>query len=322
MSWKRVLFIFNPVAGKSQIRNDLMDIIQIFTDHGYEVVCYPTKGAGDALKIVRERKDDYLYIVCAGGDGTLDEVVSGMMQNPDKPFVPIGYIPAGTTNDFASSLGIPTGMVEAARVVAEGRTYLCDLGQLNRDNYFVYVAAFGLFTETSYQTPQDLKNVMGHFAYILQGVTELGKLRSYRVHVESKEISVTDDFAYCMISNSHSVGGFSNITGNDVDLSDGLFEVTLIRMPKTLIDVNSIIMYLGQRVEDSDMVFHFKTDHITFTSQEEISWTRDGEYGGTYKETEIVNCPQAMKILVPRERVRDREIRVIDEELGDRNLVV
>ncbi len=153
MIWKKILFVFNPVAGRSQIRNSLLDIIEILSKAEYKVTCYPTTGRGDARRVVRERKDDYLYIVCAGGDGTLDEVVSGMMENRDKPFVPIGYIPAGTTNDFASSLHIPTDMLKAAEVIAQGRTFWCDLGCFNEKDYFTYVAAFGLFTGTSFACP-------------------------------------------------------------------------------------------------------------------------------------------------------------------------
>ncbi len=301
MDWKKILFIFNPVAGRSQIRNDLVEILQTFTESGYQVLCYPTKSAGDALNIVKDRQGDYHYVVCAGGDGTLDEVVSGMMQHPDKPFVPIGYIPAGTTNDFASSLGIPMVMPEAAKVVVDGRTFDCDLGRFNEHQYFVYVAAFGLFTETSYQTSQSLKNLVGHFAYVLQGVMELGNLHTYHVHVQSEEIDITDDFVYCMISNSYSVGGFTKITGTDVDLQDGLFEVTLIRMPKTPLDVNDIILFLSQMSDRSDFVYHFKTKDITFTSEEEINWTQDGEFGGSYKSARITICPQALKIIVPQE---------------------
>ena len=131
MIWKKILFIFNPVAGRSQIRNYLLDIIETLSAAEFKVVCYPTKGRGDARRLARERLDDYLYIACAGGDGTLDEVVSGMMENPNKPFVPIGYIPAGTTNDFASSLGIPSDMRMAAEIIAQGKTFRCDLGLFN-----------------------------------------------------------------------------------------------------------------------------------------------------------------------------------------------
>lgn len=299
MSWKKILFVFNPVAGRSQIRTSLLDIIEVMSAADYEVICYPTKKAGDARKIVRERDEDFLYIACAGGDGTLDEVVSGMMENEYKPFVPIGYIPAGTTNDFASGLGIPTDMVKAAEVVANGKTFNCDLGEFNRVNYFTYVAAFGLFTATSYNTPQNLKNQLGHLAYILQGVQEVSHIQSYHMKVDADDMSISDEFVYGMITNAKSVGGFEGIAGRDVNFDDGLFEVTLIRMPANILELNEILQYLNHTIEETDLVYRFKTHKIILESQEEIKWTRDGEYGGAYRRVEIRNLHQRLKILVP-----------------------
>ena len=298
--WKKVLFIFNPVSGKSQIRTDLADILSILSGKDYVITCYPTRGRGDARNLVRTRKEDYLYVVCAGGDGTLDEVVSGMMENPDKPFVPIGYIPAGTTNDFAASLGIPSDMKSAAKVIANGKPFLCDLGRFNADSYFTYVAAFGVFTEASYQTPQDLKNQLGHAAYVLQGMMDLGKVRTYRFHVESDEFSVTDDFVFGMITNSKSVGGFPDITGSEVDMSDGLFEVTLIKMPNNILELNDIVQYLNHMTTASDMVSEFETAQRVLEAEEPVNWTRDGEFGGVFKKAERTNLHRAMKILVPK----------------------
>ena len=356
MVWKKILFIFNPVSGRSQIKNNLMEIIEILSGADFKVVCYATKASGDARRIVREREDDYLYIVCAGGDGTLDEVVSGMMESRDKPFVPIGYIPAGTTNDFATNLHIPSDMRMAAEVIAHGKTFRCDLGRFNRKDYFTYVAAFGVFTGTSYQTPQELKNQLGHFAYILQGVSELGKMRAYHMHVkaiEAKEaekginsayddistydvfeadgrkdadntrdvgslqnvreagragsrkkakegiIDIEDDFAFGMITNSRSIGGIPNITGPDVDLQDGLFEVTLIRLPRNPLEMSEIVMALGNTEIRTEMVTTFKTSRITFSCEEKIDWTRDGEYAGGHKRVTLENIPGQLRILVP-----------------------
>ena len=300
--WKKVLFIFNPVSGKSQIRTDLVDILEILSAKDYVITCYPTKCRGDARKLVRSRKEDYIYVICAGGDGTLDEVVSGMMENPDKPFVPIGYIPSGTTNDFAGSLGIPSDMKEAAKVIAHGRTFLCDLGRFNEDDYFTYVAAFGLFTETSYQTPQDLKNLLGHMAYILQGMMDLSNFRTYHFRAESDEFSASDDFVFGMITNSKSVGGFADITGSEVDMSDGLFEVTLIKMPQNILELNDIVQYMGGLTDSSDMVYRFKTAHIVLESDEPVRWTRDGEFGGSFKRVELTNLHKVLKIIAPDEK--------------------
>ncbi len=309
MVWKKILFIFNPVSGRSQIKNNLMEILEILSGAEFKVVCYVTKASGDARRIVREREDDYLYIVCAGGDGTLDEVVSGMMESRDKPFVPIGYIPAGTTNDFAANLNIPSDMRMAAEIIAHGRTFRCDLGRFNKKDYFTYVAAFGAFTGTSYQTPQELKNQLGHFAYILQGVSELGKMRAYHMHVKAIEvkeagdgvIDIVDDFAFGMITNSRSIGGIQNITGSNVDLQDGLFEVTLIRMPKNPLEMSEILMALGNTEVRTEIVTTFKTSRITFSSGEKIEWTRDGEYAGGHKRVTLENIPGQLRILVPED---------------------
>ncbi|HAB94908.1 MAG TPA: diacylglycerol kinase [Lachnospiraceae bacterium] len=295
----KILFIFNPVSGKAQIRNDLLDILQILSGTGYKLECYPTKCSGDARNLLRNRTEDYVYVACSGGDGTLDEVVGGLMENTKVPRVPIGYIPSGTTNDFASSLGIPSDMKAAANVIATGRPYDCDLGKFNDDAYFTYVAAFGLFTETSYETPQDLKNQLGHVAYILQGMVDLGKIRTYRFKVECDELAITDEFVFGMITNSKSVGGFADITGNQVDMSDGLFEVTLIKMPANILELNDIVQYLTRAVDVSDLVYQFKTSHIVLESDERVKWTRDGEFGGNLKRVELTNLHKALQILAP-----------------------
>ena len=302
--WKKVLLVFNPVAGRSEIRTELVDILETLSADSYLVTCYPTKCQGDARHIVRTRKGDYTYVICSGGDGTLDEVVSGMMENKDKPVIPIGYIPAGTTNDFATSLGIPSNKKEAARIAARGKVLECDLGKFNDDMYFTYVAAFGLFTETSYETPQDLKNLFGPLAYFMQGMMDLGRIRNYRIRVETEEMSISGEFVFGMITNSKSVGGFADITGNQVDMSDGLFEVTLVKMPANPLDLSDILQYLSRNSNSSDLVYQFKTSHIVFECSEKVKWTRDGEYAGSYSRVEITNLRRAMKILDPREGVK------------------
>ena len=161
------------------------------------------------------------------------------------------------------------------------------------------MAAFGIFTETSYETPQDLKNLLGHPAYILQGMMDLGKIRTYHFKVESKEFSVSDDFVFGMVTNSKSVGGFPDITGSEVDLSDGVFEVTLIKMPANILELNDIVQYLNHMTDKSDLVYRFKTSHLVMESGETVKWTRDGEYGGSFKKVELFNLHKAMKILVP-----------------------
>ena len=303
--WKKALFVFNPVAGRSEIRTEIVDILEILTGGSCAVTCYPTRCSGDARNIVRNRQEDYACVICAGGDGTLDEVVSGMLENPAKPEVPIGYIPMGSTNDFALSLGIPVNAKEAAKAAAGGRVIGCDLGLFNSDTYFTYVAAFGLFTETSYETPQDLKNMFGHMAYFLQGMIDLGKVRDYHFRIESKELSIADDFVLGMVTNSRSVGGFADITGDEVDMSDGLFEVTLVKMPTNLLELGDIIQYFNRVTSVSDLVYRFKTSRIVLESDRRVKWTKDGEYAGAYRRVELTNLKQKLKIIVPRD---DREI--------------
>ena len=296
---KRALFLFNPVSGKSQIRTELADILVALSADPWLITCYPTRSRGDARNVTRTLGDEYECVFCAGGDGTLDEVVSGLMENPRRSPLPVGYIPAGTTNDFASSLGIPSDMKEAARAAVTGKPMLCDLGKFNEDTYFTYVAAFGLFTETSYETPQDMKNMLGHMAYVLQGMMDLGKMRTYRFRVESDEVSMTDDFVFGMITNSRSVGGFPDLTGSRVDLSDGLFEVTLIKMPANILELNDIVQYFNRMTDSSDLVYQFKTAHIVLESDEEVKWTRDGEFGGALRRVEVTNIHRSLKIIVP-----------------------
>lgn len=297
MEKKKMLFIYNPRAGKARIRSNLLDIIDIFTKAGYEVTAYPTQMKGDGVRAVKERRLGYYdIIVCSGGDGTLDEVVSGMMQCDRR--IPIGYVPAGSTNDFANSLQIPRDMKRAAQAIIEGNTFGCDIGAFN-DDFFVYIAAFGLFTEVSYETPQDIKNVLGHMAYILEGMRRLASIKSYRMKVESEELSVEAEFLFGMITNSTSVGGFKRITGKYVQLDDGEFEVVLIKKPANPMELNLVMAALINRNVNTDCMYCFKTSSLKITSEEETAWTLDGEFGGRHREVDIRNLKQALSIRVP-----------------------
>lgn len=294
---KKLLFVFNPYSGKAQIKNQLLDIVDTMVKENYEVTIYPTQCAGDARDKVEAEAGNYDLVVCSGGDGTLDEAVTGMMHREEK--VPLGYIPAGSTNDFASSLGIPKDMVKAAKAAVSGETFPCDIGKFN-DDYFVYVAAFGLFTEVSYKTSQEWKNVLGHAAYILEGAKCLHDIPSFMMQVEYNNMRIQDEFIYGMITNSTSVGGFKGMTGKDVLLDDGVFEVTLIKKPKNPMELNEIIASLMNLVDDTDMIYSFKSSEIKFTSGKEIPWTLDGEFGGNHTELRIQNLKQAIGIMVKK----------------------
>ncbi|NCC44018.1 MAG: diacylglycerol kinase family lipid kinase [Clostridia bacterium] len=292
---KKMLFIFNPRSGKGQIRNKLLDIIDVFVKGGYEVIVHPTQGPRDGCNMARDMANEVDLIVCSGGDGTLDEIVTGLMEVGAK--VPLGYIPAGSTNDFANSLEIPRDMVAAARDIIEGELFSLDVGAFN-DDTFVYIAAFGLFTDVSYQTSQNLKNILGHLAYVMEGAKRIFDVQSYWVKVEANGEVFEDEYIYGMITNSHSVGGFKNLTGQDVEMNDGLFEVTLIKKPKNPLELNEIIASLLNAFDDTDMIDAFKTDCLKLECVEPIPWTLDGEFGGDHLEVKIENKKQALDILI------------------------
>ena len=292
---KKLLFIFNPCSGKGQIKNKLMEVIDIMVKAGYEVTVHSTQDREDAMQKVKSEAKNYDLVICSGGDGTLDEAVTGMMQSEKK--VPLGYIPAGSTNYFANSLKIPKDIVKAAHVAVEGRKFPVDVGYFNGDS-FIYIAAFGLFTDVSYQTSQELKNVLGHAAYILEGAKRLHNITSYKMRVEYDGNIIEDEFAYGMITNSVSVGGFKKLTGKNVLLDDGLFEVTLIRMPKNPVEWNEILSCLANLKDDSDLIYTFKTDCVKFLPEDVIPWTLDGEFGGEHKNVIVKNVHQALEIMV------------------------
>ena len=292
---KKLLFVFNPKSGKGLIKNYLVDIVDTMVKADYEVTVYITQAQGDAIQKVEKEAAKYDLVVCSGGDGTLDEVVTGM--NRSEVERPIGYIPAGSTNDFANSLGIPKDMVKAAYTAVHGKEFPCDVGYFNGDT-FVYVAAFGLFTEVSYQTPQHWKNILGHAAYILEGAKRLHDIPSYIMKVEHDGEVFTDKFIFGMVTNSISVGGFRGMTGEDVKLDDGVFEVTLIKSPKTPLELNEILASLTKLIDDTDLIYSFKTSELRITTEEKVAWTLDGEFGGEHEELVIKNLKQKIQIMV------------------------
>lgn len=290
---QRLLFIVNPHSGKGLIKNHLLDILDLMVKAEFEVSVYITQCQEDATREVREHAGEYDRIVCSGGDGTLDEVMTGLIESGEH--VPIGYIPAGSTNDFANSLGIPKGMPEAAALAVGTKPFACDIGAFNGDT-FVYVAAFGLFTEVSYRTSQQMKNIFGHVAYLMEGMKSLHDIPAYHMQVEYDGNVFQDKFIYGMITNSVSVGGFKGMTGPDVKLDDGLFEVTLIKMPRNPIELNEILACLAKMIDDSDLIYSFKTSEVRILSKNPVAWTLDGEFGGEHTEVVISNQKQRVSI--------------------------
>ena len=290
---KKMLFVYNPNAGKGLLRPKVSDIVDIFVKAGYEVTIYPTQSYRDAYKKVCELEEGYQLVVCSGGDGTIDEVVTGMMLREHT--IPIGYIPTGTTNDFANSLHIPKDILMAAHTSVNGAPFACDIGRFN-DDVFVYIAAFGLFTDVSYQTKQNVKNVLGHLAYVLEGVKRLYNIPSYHVKVTYDDQVIEENFVYGMVTNSRSVGGFRNIIGKHVVFDDGEFEVTLIKKPRNPLELQEIVTAILTQEDNTEMIYSFKAACLQIEADTPVPWTLDGEYGGKPSKILIQNCHQALNI--------------------------
>lgn len=293
---EKLLLIYNPHAGKGRVQGKLSAIIEALTRAGWLVTARPTAGPGDATALARQLAPDFDRVVCCGGDGTLNEVISGLSGLTRPPV--LGYIPTGTTNDFSRNLALPRGMEAAAAVAAAGYPTLCDAGQFN-DRSFIYVAAFGAFTDVAYDTPQPFKNVFGHLAYVLEGAARLPNLKTYPLTVEHDGTTEEGEFLYGMVSNTVSVGGFPALTAQPVKLDDGLFEVILVRAPKSAAELQGLIRTLAtQNPEESGgAVLGFQTAQLTVTCADPLPWTLDGEYGGSPATACIRNCPRTLSIV-------------------------
>lgn len=291
---KRLLFVYNPHAGQGKVRPKLADIVDAFTYHGYLPSVYPTRGVGDATQVVRGIGKHYGRVVCCGGDGTLHEVVAALMELENPPV--LGYIPAGTTNDYSRNLNLPRDMALAANVAVTGPVMECDMGRFNGEP-FVYVAAFGAFTDVSYGTPQQFKNLFGHLAYVLEGIGRLGSIRATHMVVEHDGGTVEGDFIFGMVSNTRSVGGFQGWPEEDVKLDDGVFEVVLVRQPKNAGELQAILhSVVTQSASQDGPLLGFHSARVRFTAGETVAWTLDGEYGGEHQQVEIENVPRALPL--------------------------
>lgn len=292
---KKLLLIYNPLSGVGLLKPKLSDVLDIFVKAGYEVTVHPTQKYHDALEKTKTYTGKYDLVVCSGGDGTLDEVVTGMEMRGEK--VPIGYIPTGTTNDFASSLHISRDILEAADTAVNGIPFPCDVGTFN-DDFFIYIAAFGLFTDVSYETKQSMKNILGHLAYLLEGTKRIFDIPAYRIKVVHDGEEIEDEFIFGMVTNSRSVGGFKRIIGRDVVFDDGVFEVTLIKTPKNPLELNELLGAIVMKQINPERMYSFKSGEIHFESVEEIPWTLDGEFGGVHDKVLIKNQKQGLQIMV------------------------
>lgn len=298
---KKLMFVYNPKAGKAKIRTLLSDIIEVFDRAGYSVTVHPTRRRGDTARSMTRYAEEFDRIVVSGGDGTLNEALSGIRKGAERGLniSALGYIPTGSTNDFAVSLGIPTDPISAARVAAQGDIFPCDAGTFN-GRPFVYVAAFGAFTQASYATPQQTKNALGHFAYILEGIKSLPQIKGISMTVQSDRETFSGKYLYGMVSNTTSVGGFNGIyAGQQVALDDGLLEVLLIKEPRSLAEHSELVSDLLRINLNSRYITLLKTKKVTFLTETPTPWTLDGEFGGDPDVAEICAIPDAYRILVP-----------------------
>ena len=297
MEERKLLFIANPTAGQKKIVGNMTQIVQIFCAAGYIPTVLTTQYAGHATELAEKYAGEFDLVVCAGGDGTLNETLSGLMRGGyDKP---VGYLPCGTTNDLGSTLGLSSSLIKAAEDVVTGREFLLDLGSFNGRS-FVYTASFGAFTNVSYETPQVFKNVLGHLAYLLTGVSEVWKLKPISARIETDAGDFEGDFLFGSVNNSTSLAGILTIDRDLVKLDDGKHELLLVDMPKNAIDLGKLLINLTQkRFEDG--LHLLSVSRMSMQTTQPIDWTLDGEQEKGDTSIEIVNLPRAARIIVPRE---------------------
>ena len=292
---KKLLLIVNPKAGTRRIGRVLPEVIEIFNRADYEVTVHITAGSGDCTQVVRSRGAQADLIVCAGGDGTFNEAVAGMMESGiDRP---LGYIPCGSTNDFAISLKLPTDPVKAAQLIVDGVPLKYDVG-LFGDRYFSYVASFGAFTRASYSTPQDVKTALGHTAYLLEGIQEISQIRKEHIRMEMDGQVVEDDFLFGAICNSTSVGGILTLDPRQVDMGDGLFEILLVRAPQNLTEISECIQAVQNgNYNDCAMITFCSTRKVKIFADPEMPWTLDGEREDGHSEVTVKNRQHAIRLI-------------------------
>lgn len=292
---KKMLFVMNPYAGTRKANRFLAEILEIFNRDGYEVTVHMTAGPGDGTKVVESRGRDYDMIVSCGGDGTFNETISGMMRGGFS--VPIGYIPAGSTNDFASSMGLSLDPVEAAKDIVLGIPKPYDIGQFG-ERHFSYVASFGAFTRASYATPQSIKNALGHVAYVLEGIQELSQIRKEHIRMVIDGEVVEDDFLFGAICNSTSVGGILTLDPDQVDMSDGKLEILLVRAPKSLLEITECITAVQtQDYNNCEMLTFRSAAQIEIDASAEMPWTLDGEREDGHDHVTVRNCHLAYNLV-------------------------
>lgn len=293
----KILFILNPKAGRMSGKRNLYTILDMYKKHyGVEVELFETSARGDATAAVLKKAEQFDRVVCCGGDGTLNETVTGLMQLKNPP--ELGYIPAGSTNDFAASLGIRGNIKKNTRRTVKGEPFPIDIGNFN-GRYFTYTASFGAFTQSSYNTPQNIKNIFGHLAYVFQGIKDITTIRDYPVQITADGVDYSDNYVFGAICNSTSLGGIIKLKKNLVKFNDGYFELVLVRNPKTPIALGNLITALAkQDFHSSDSIVFVHAKKITVKTEQNMPWSLDGEYDAGQPITEIENKNRALRIIV------------------------
>lgn len=291
---KKMLFILNPKAGMRKANRLLSDIIAVFNGADFDVSVYITAKQGDAKECVFRRAKEMDMIVCCGGDGTFNETVAGLLESGAN--VPLGYIPAGSTNDFANSLGLSTDPVQAAKNIAAGSPESYDVGCFN-GRFFTYVASFGAFTKASYATPQNVKNALGHTAYLLSGIQEISQIRALPVKMELDGEVLEDSFLFGAICNSTSVAGILTLDPKQVDMRDGLFEILLVRVPKDLTEIAECIQAVQKQQYNCKMITFRSAKQVKIFADPKMCWTLDGEKEPGHEEILVENRHLAISLV-------------------------
>lgn len=295
---KKLLLIVNPCSGRAKMRTELLRVVETLSNGGYTVTVYPTKARGDATDFVCTlQEDEYDRIVVCGGDGTLNEVITGLMKS--GLHITLGYIPSGTLNEWSSGLGIARSIPKAAEDITTGKKIQLDMGRFG-DRYFAYTASFGAFTDASYSAPQDIKNVLGQAAYFFEGIKSLGNIKPVHLKFKTEEREIEGDFLFGAVSNSMSVGGIVKFDESVVKLNDGQFEVLLIKNPDNILKLQPIIDGILKRDFAKEGIEFFTADSVTVTGGDGLSWTLDGEYAKGEEEIVISNLHNAIELIVPQ----------------------
>ena len=293
---EKVLLIVNPVSGKMKAKSSLLDVVTVLQKKDMSVTVGITEYRGHATEMaLKAEGQGFDKVICFGGDGTLNETITGLMKAESK--LPLGYIPAGSTNDFAASMKLSNVPARAALTVCEGKSNPIDIGHFNNDRYFTYVAGFGAFTKCSYSVAQGMKNLLGHFAYVLGSVKEIASIRSYNIKVELDGKTVEGDYIFVSVTNSTSVAGIVKLNDELVDMSDGVFEVALVKKPRNIIELNKIISAITSSNFENGGIEFYKSSKIKIVTDQKLDWTLDGEHAVSEGDVVVENINHAITFL-------------------------